>query len=199
MEMEGGQTLFVGVLIMKAEKEIYGGRVVFVLTSMPVLPPPSTPPHPAPSFLPPFLPPTAFGEPKVVCVRTAETAEDVEEVILALRNTTGRKVKPLRKPVISRLPSVQVGREGWGGREGRREGGRERRKMVEGFETMSLLLTPCTSLDLSHTNKNKPKNRAHGIRACRYTRKKSRWSMGLKHEKESSQQRSSKWEDDRRA
>lgn len=48
----------------------------------------------------------------MVCVRTAETAEDVEEVIFALRNTTGRKVKPLRKPVISRLPSVQVGREG---------------------------------------------------------------------------------------
>ncbi|GAB5031471.1 54s ribosomal protein mitochondrial-like [Nannochloropsis oceanica] len=49
----------------------------------------------------------AFGEPKVVCVRTAETAEDVEAVILALRNTTGRKVKPLRKPVVSRLPSIQ--------------------------------------------------------------------------------------------
>ena len=53
--------------------------------------------------LPPTLPPihpylsvfgTVFGEPKVVCVRTAETAEDVEAVILALRNTTGRKVKP---------------------------------------------------------------------------------------------------------
>ncbi|TFJ88450.1 hypothetical protein NSK_000024 [Nannochloropsis salina CCMP1776] len=48
-----------------------------------------------------------FGDPKVVCVRRATTAEEVEKVILALRNTTGRKVKPLNKPVVSRLPSVQ--------------------------------------------------------------------------------------------
>ena len=92
---------------------------------------------------PSLSPRTAFGEPKVVCVRTAETAEDVEEVILALRNTTGRKVKPLRKPVISRLPSVQVRREGWGGREGtegRREGktknGRRVLDDVPSFDSM---------------------------------------------------------------
>jgi hypothetical protein len=43
-----------------------------------------------------------------VCVRRAESAEAVEEVVLELRNTTGRKVKPLKRPVISRLQSVQV-------------------------------------------------------------------------------------------
>lgn len=41
-------------------------------------------------------------------MRTAETAEAVEEVVIGLRNTTGRKVKPLKRPVISRLQSVQV-------------------------------------------------------------------------------------------
>ncbi len=56
---------------------------------------------------------TVFGEPKTVCVRRAESAEEVEEVVLDLRNTTGRKVKPLKRPVISRLQSVQVG--GWVG------------------------------------------------------------------------------------
>lgn len=53
-------------------------------------------------------PHTAFGEPKTVCVRRAETAEAVEEVVVGLRNTTGRKVKPLKRPVVSRLQSIQV-------------------------------------------------------------------------------------------
>lgn len=35
---------------------------------------------------------TAFGDPKTVCVRRAETGAAVEEVVLELRNTTGRKV-----------------------------------------------------------------------------------------------------------
>lgn len=61
-----------------------------------------------PTFASLFIRCTVFGDPKVVCVRRATTAEEVEKVILALRNTTGRKVKPLNKPVVSRLPSVQV-------------------------------------------------------------------------------------------
>ena len=78
-------------------------------------PPASNPSQPTHSTQPPKPnQQIAFGEPKTVCVRTAETAEDVEEVILDLRNTTGRKVKPLKKPVVSRLPSVQV-RRGWVG------------------------------------------------------------------------------------
>ena len=124
----------------------------------------------------------------MVCVRTAETAEDVEEVILALRNTTGRKVKPLRKPVISRLPSVQVG---WKGGEGGREGGGGRKGEVGSSALcwgafvmlLSLHSHECTQLFITKNN------RERGIRACRYTRKKSRWSTALRHESDSDSDR----------
>lgn len=73
---------------------------------------------------------------------------------------------------------------GWKGGEGGREGGAGREGEVGSSALcwgafvmlLSLHSHECTQLFITKNN------RERGIRACRYTRKKSRWSTALRHE-----------------